>query len=141
MENLNLVNGEYYCEQIASLMRLAVQNCVSHAEQLVQGDHEAVKILMDSLILSGMAMAFAGITRPASGVEHYFSTFGYALLEFHTMITDASSAVSHCTDCGSIRQDQGNHAQRRAGLKYVQDFDLANWHQFVREYLGKRPLS
>lgn len=136
----NLVNGEYYCEQIASLMRLAVQNCVSHAEQLVQGDHEAVKILMDSLILSGMAMAFAGITRPASGVEHYFShVWDMRYLEFHT------PKDYHGIQCGigtvltvevydRIKEITPNVEQ---GLKYVQDFDLANWHQFVREYLGK----
>ena len=80
----NLVNGEYYCEQIASLMRLAVQNCVSHAEQLVQGDHEAVKILMDSLILSGMAMAFAGITRLPLASSTTFHVWDMRYLEFHT---------------------------------------------------------
>src|SRR5690606_39815185 len=45
----------------------------SQVEQLAKGDREAVKILLESLLLSGLAMSFAGITRPASGVEHYFS--------------------------------------------------------------------
>ena len=69
----HLVTGEYYCENIAGLMRASVNKCWSMAERLMKRDPEAVAAVTEGLILSGIAMSFAKISRPASGLEHYFS--------------------------------------------------------------------
>ena len=69
----HLVTGEYYCENIANLMRASVNKCWSMAERLMNRDPEAVAAVTEGLILSGIAMSFAKISRPASGLEHYFS--------------------------------------------------------------------
>jgi glycerol-1-phosphate dehydrogenase [NAD(P)+] len=68
-----LVNGEYYCDEVARLIRGNVRRCAASAGGLLKRDPAAVRDVMEGLILSGMAMAFAGLSRPASGVEHYFS--------------------------------------------------------------------
>lgn len=136
----HLVTGEYYCEEIAELMRMAVRNCVANVEGLARRDKEAVRYVMESLILSGIAMSFAGFTRPASGVEHYFShTWDMRYLEFHT------PKDFHGIQCGigtvltveiydKIKQLRPD---REKALAYVDAFDLPSWHQFVRSYLGK----
>ncbi|MDD4710480.1 MAG: sn-glycerol-1-phosphate dehydrogenase [Eubacteriales bacterium] len=69
----NLVTGEYYCENIANLMRSSVNKCWNMADRLMTRDPAAVAAVTEGLVLSGIAMSFANISRPASGLEHYFS--------------------------------------------------------------------
>jgi glycerol-1-phosphate dehydrogenase [NAD(P)+] len=69
----NLVTGEYYCENIAKLVRKSLKKCVAAAGGLNLRDPEAIQSITEGLVLSGIAMSFAKISRPASGLEHYFS--------------------------------------------------------------------
>ncbi len=69
----NLVTGEYYCENIANLMRESVKRVVNSADGMKTRDEASIQAIVEGLILSGIAMSFAGISRPASGLEHYFS--------------------------------------------------------------------
>ncbi len=69
----NIINDEYHCETIASIIRGCLKDCTDNAEKLLQRDEEAVKAVFESLVITGMAMAYAGCSRPASGVEHYIS--------------------------------------------------------------------
>ena len=68
-----IIVGEYYCDEIASLVRIALDKCVNNADKLISKDKEAVQAVFEGLIISGAAMEYAGISRPASGVEHYIS--------------------------------------------------------------------
>ena len=70
-----LVNGEYYCEECAALMARAVEKCAENAEGLRARDEQAVQVVTEALILSGVAMGLVGNSRPASGAEHHFSHF------------------------------------------------------------------
>ena len=69
----NVINGESYCPEIASLVKSALDACVNNADGLLKRDDEAVKAVFDGLVISGVAMTYAGSSRPASGVEHYVS--------------------------------------------------------------------
>ncbi|MCL1855550.1 MAG: sn-glycerol-1-phosphate dehydrogenase [Clostridia bacterium] len=69
----HLVTGEYFCPEIAELMRAALSRVRSHADGLMARKTEALRFVMEGLVLSGVAMNFAQVSRPASGVEHYFS--------------------------------------------------------------------
>lgn len=69
----SLITGEYYCEEIASLMTRACVNVLDAAEQIQSRDGEAVRSLSEGLVLSGLASSFAGVSRPASGMEHTVS--------------------------------------------------------------------
>ena len=69
----HLVTGEYYCENIAGLMRESLRKIVENAPGLKNRDAKAVQATVEGLVLSGIAMSYAGISRPASGREHYFS--------------------------------------------------------------------
>ncbi|MBD5559671.1 MAG: sn-glycerol-1-phosphate dehydrogenase [Clostridia bacterium] len=70
-----LTAGEYYCEKIADLEREAVDLIVSKADGIASRDPEAMTALVRGLLLSGLAMQLAGITRPASSFEHHFSHY------------------------------------------------------------------
>ena len=69
----HLVTGEYYCEDVAALMRAALKRVIDAAEGIPRRDPQAIQSVAEGLVISGIAMAFAEISRPASGTEHYFS--------------------------------------------------------------------
>lgn len=71
----HIINGEYYCENISDLVRTSIKKCVDNIDGLMRREEEAVKNVMDGLILSGIAMSYAGNSRPASGAEHHLSHF------------------------------------------------------------------
>ncbi len=69
----HLITGEYYCENIADLIRSSLQKILDSADALLQRDEKAVENVFLGLLYTGLAMGYAGISRPASGLEHYFS--------------------------------------------------------------------
>lgn len=70
-----LINDEYYCSYISDLVMHSLRKCMNTAEGLQKRDGEAIKNLMESLVLTGIAMSFAGNSRPASGSEHHLAHF------------------------------------------------------------------
>ena len=66
------LRGEYYGEYAASLALLSAKHIVKYSELFTSRDipPEAIRVLVEALISSGIAMAIAGSTRPASGSEH-----------------------------------------------------------------------
>lgn len=135
----HVITDEYYCEQIASLIRRAVTNCVQNSEGVHNRDPAAIEILFNSLILSGIAMSLAGISRPASGIEHYFShIWDMRAIEFKT------EGNLHGIQCGvgtvlAIRvYDRIKEVTpiRQRALDYVEKFDLADYNNHLREFLG-----
>jgi len=69
------VNGEYFCQKIYDMTMDSLERTLSVAEGLVRRDEESVRILMEALIFVGIAMSFAGSSRPASGSEHHLSHY------------------------------------------------------------------
>ena len=64
---------EFYCAEIADLMRTAVKKVVDSADGITRRDPDAIQSIAEGLVIAGVAMAYAEISRPASGLEHYFS--------------------------------------------------------------------
>ena len=69
----HMVYGDAYCEEIAGMVRACLRKIVAQADGLMRRDPEALKAVLEGLVISGISMAFAEISRPASGLEHYFS--------------------------------------------------------------------
>ena len=69
----HLIHGDPYCEEIAGMVRACLKKIVDQADGLMRRDPEALKAVLEGLVISGISMAFAEISRPASGLEHYFS--------------------------------------------------------------------
>ena len=83
----HIITGEYYCEEVAQLIRGAVKKCVENAQGLLKREDGAIEAVFEGLVLGGVAMAYAGVSRPASGVEHYFShVWDMRGLEFGTKV-------------------------------------------------------
>lgn len=81
----HIVTGEYYCEEVAEIIRYALKTIVDNAGGIMSRDKKAVRAVMEGLIISGIAADYAGVSRPVSGVEHYFShLWDMRALEFDT---------------------------------------------------------
>jgi glycerol-1-phosphate dehydrogenase [NAD(P)+] len=136
----HLVTGEYFCENIAGLVRRSVRRVVDNADRLMQRDPEAVEAVTEGLILSGVAMSFAQVSRPASGLEHYFSHI------WEMMALDRGRAFDlHGIQVGvGTRLALGLYAQirhrtpsREAAEAAYARFDHAAWEAEIRRVFGK----
>lgn len=139
-----LINGEYYCEEIAKLVRDALKRCVDHAEGLLKKDKDAVSAVFEGLVLCGAAMKYAGVSRPASGCEHYMShVWDMRGAEF------ALPVELHGIQCGvatlimvkKYEKLMGMIPDRKKALDYVTAFDYTKWSAVLREFLGKAAES
>lgn len=134
-----LLLGEYYCPEIAEIVRVSLDVCVKVAKDAVNGDRDAVCRLTEGLVMSGLAMNYAGISRPASGMEHYIShIIDMRALEFGT------PADLHGIQCGmaTLLTVQAYEKllqyvpDREKALGYVNSFSLDEWFEHLRSQLG-----
>lgn len=140
----NVITGEYYCEEIANLVRTALKRCTDNAYGLLKRDEEAVKAVFEGLVICGVAMTFAGVSRPASGVEHYIShvldmrgaEFGKDV-ELHG-IQCAVGTLYAVKLYEKIKAVTPNVNKAKA---YAMAFDKDNWNSTLREFLGKSAES
>lgn len=136
----HLITGEYYCEEVASLIRTAVQKCAENAAGLLKRDENAVAAVFEGLILGGVAMNYAGVSRPASGVEHYFShVWDMRALEFGTAsdFHGIQCAVGTLYAIHIYEQLKNTVPNREKALMHARSFDLPAHQEKLRAFLGK----
>ena len=69
------VNGEYFCPVIYDMTMEQVQRTLRLAEGIQSREEEAVRTLMEALVIVGILMSFATNSRPATGSEHHMSHY------------------------------------------------------------------
>ena len=140
----HLITGEYYCEQVAQLVRSALRRCTDNAEGLLHRDEAAVRAVFDGLVLGGKAMAYAGASRPASGVEHYFShIWDMRALEIgtHAELHGIQCAVGTLTAVKLYEQVRTIRPDREKAAAYVAAFSYDAWAAELRRFLGRSAES
>ncbi len=135
--------GDYYCATVADMVDDALHTCLREGEAAVQGDHDALCRLAEGLVLSGVAMNYAGISRPASGMEHYISH----ILDMRALAF-GTPADLHGIQCGigtiytlrgyEILFDKlgGRAPDVEKALNAVKSFDRNAWNDKLREFVG-----
>ena len=135
----HIVTGEYYCPEVAQLIRGAVKKCVDNAEGLLRREDAAIEAVFEGLVIGGVAMAYAGVSRPASGVEHYFShVWDMRGLEFGTKV-DLHGIQCAMATMKAVELYEKVMAVTPSGEKaeaFVESFDLEGWNAQLREFLG-----
>ena len=140
----HLITGEYYCPTVAEYIRKALKKCVDHAEGLLNREEEAVRAVFEGLIIGGVAMNYAGLSRPASGVEHYFShVWDMRALEF------GMPASTHGIQCalGTLyalriyEQVKKYTPDVALAEQKVSAFDHPSYDQFLKDFLGRSAES
>jgi len=82
---------EYYGEYSASLSLMGATIIMENAAMIKQNDEQSIRLVVEALIASGIAMGIAGSSRPASGSEHKFS---------HALDRIAPKPAFHGEQCG-----------------------------------------
>ncbi len=135
----NEITGEYYCERIAELIRTALKSCMDNAEGLLHRKKEAIKAVFEGLVIGGVAMEFAGVSRPASGVEHYFShVWDMRALEFGTKadLHGIQCAVATKIVAGLYEKVLQIAPDKEKALAYAKAFEYADWAKELKDFLG-----
>ena len=136
----HLVTGEYYCEEIAAMMRGAVERVVKNAGGIARRDPDAVGAIAEGLVIAGVAMAYAEISRPASGLEHYFSHMWEMMAlererpyDLHGIQVGVGTAL-----CLKLYDTVREIVPDRAlAEKHIREFDPVAWEAQVRRIFGK----
>lgn len=137
----HILVDEYYCPVVAGLVENSLARIVEAAPKLLQRDHQAVKAVMEGMVIAGMAMKYAGLSRPASGMEHYFSH----IWDMRSLSFPDAQADLHGIQCGIatlyslkvyeyIRNLTPN---REKALEYVAHFDVKGWHRKLSDFVGE----
>ena len=135
----HIITGEYYCEAIAELIRSALRKCVDNADGLLERKEDAVEAVFEGLVIGGVAMAYAGVSRPASGVEHYFShIWDMRGLEFGTPVDlhGIQCAVGTLLAIRLYEKLVTYTPNREIANAYVDRFSYEDWKAQLRAFLG-----
>lgn len=136
----NLLLGEYYCEEIADLIRSALKACVDNAEGLLKRDPAAVQAVFEGLVIGGVAMNYAGLSRPASGGEHYLShVIDMRAVEFGTPMDlhGIQCAIATLIQAKLYEKVKTITPDREKALAYVNHFSFDDWCATLRGLVGK----
>lgn len=135
----HLITGEYYCERVAQLIRDALKKCVDNAQGLLRREDTAVQAVFEGLVIGGVAMAYAGVSRPASGVEHYFShVWDMRSLEFGTQVDlhGIQCAMGTMKAVQLYQKIQAITPDKEKAQAYVNAFSYEKWADTLRAFLG-----
>lgn len=129
-----LVNNEYFCQYVYDLT-MEMANCIKDDGPLLQKrDAAAIKRLMEALIGVGIAMAYVGNSRPASGSEHHLSHFFEV-----TGILNKEPYFMHGTDVAFSTVYTCRMREEILKLdvpEQAQEFDCAEWESKIRSVYG-----
>lgn len=139
-----LVTGEYYCEALAELVRRSLKKCLDNSAGLLRREAAAVEAVFSGLAVCGIAMTYAGVSRPASGAEHYLShiwdmrgnEFGDAV-DLHGI----QCAIATRMVVGLYHRLAQLKPDREKALAHARSFDYENWSEAMRAYLGRSAES
>lgn len=71
----SLVNGEEMCDYIYDLTYSTTLEMSKMGKAITERTDESIEYLMKALVIVGIAMAYMGNSRPASGSEHHLSHY------------------------------------------------------------------
>lgn len=136
----NIINGEYYCEKTAQAVRAALKKCIDNVEGLLKGDEDAISAVFEGLVLSGTAMAFVDNSRPASGVEHYFShVWDMRAVEFGTNydLHGIQCAIGTLKAIEIYNKLKKITPDREKAVQSAKNFDYESYSESLKAFLGK----
>ncbi len=137
-----VIVGEDYCEETAALVSQALGQVTGQAEKLLERDPDAVRAVMEGLLIAGIAMNYAGVSRPASGMEHYFShiwdmrslAFPDARFEQHGIQAGLGTLYTLMAYETFLK---GNYQpDRQRAMDFVGSFSLEDWNRRLLEFVG-----
>lgn len=136
----NRITDEPYCPTIAQIVRLSLKKCIERARNLADRDPLVIAAVFEGLTLSGVAMSFARSSRPASGIEHYFSHMWemmamerHAKADFHGIQVGVGTVLS----LGLYDWARTLRPDRAKAQAAMASFNTDEWSENVRRIFGQ----
>lgn len=134
-----IILDEFYCPAVADMMRSALDAASENIEAVLAGDPDAAGVLAEGLIMAGLAMRCAGVSRPASGMEHYLSH-----IRDMRSLAFGTPAELHGIQCGAAALDvirayehlKTTRPDRTKALAAAEAFDWDAHVAYLRENVG-----
>ena len=134
----HIVNGEPLCDYIYNLTYNTVTHVAGIGKDIVSRDEKSIAELMRALVIVGIAMAYMGNSRPASGSEHhlshYFEVTG--LLRSEPYFCHGIDVAYSTYVTASIRREL-----QAIESPETKDFDAAEWEANIRRVYGSKDSS
>lgn len=131
----HVINDEYLCEYVYDLTYEMLDKTKDLGEKLLKRDESAIKTLMEALVGVGIAMAYAGNSRPASGSEHHLSHF------FEIVgISNDEPYFMHGTDVAYSAVYTQKLREELLKIEYPakgRELSLRQWENEIRRVYGK----
>lgn len=138
-EIARILVDEYHCPVVAEMVKTALDRVVNASDGLMSRDPEAVKAVMEGMVIAGFAMKYAGVSRPASGVEHYFShVWDMRSLAFGTGwdIHGIQVGVGTLLSLKLYDYLRTVTPDKEKALEFVADFSLEAYNRQLTEFIG-----
>ncbi|MDD2414164.1 MAG: iron-containing alcohol dehydrogenase, partial [Eubacteriaceae bacterium] len=135
-----IINAEYYCPDVADLVLETVQKCVNAVPGLAKRDPQALQYLMESLVLSGIAISFVGYSRPASGSEHHISHFLEMSAVFdgqYGQLHGSCVGMATCLISSMYQQLLEKPWDYARARRHAESFDYTAWESETNRVFGK----
>lgn len=137
-----IIVGEDYCPVVAALVEKALDKVVAQTDNLLKRDPEAVKSVMEGLLIAGMAMYYVGVSRPASGMEHYFShiwdmrALAFEDCRFEQHGIQAGIGTLYTLMAYETLINGGYRPDEKRAMDYVKNFSLEEWNSKLLTFVG-----
>lgn len=136
----NIINNEYYCDYVAEIMRTAIRKIRAQADKIKDRDPDAVQAIAEGLMLAGIAMTYAKVSRPASGLEHYFSHIWEMMALERNRPYDLHGiqvGIGTLLDIKLLEKLKLETPDREKALNTASAFDRSAWEFNVKRVFGK----
>ena len=122
------------------MMQSALDAAAGNIEAVLAGDPRAAGVLAEGLVMAGLAMRCAGVSRPASGMEHYISH----IRDMRSLAFGTPTEL-HGIQCGAATVDvirayerlKTLTPDRAKALAAVEGFDWNEHAEYLRRNVGE----
>ncbi len=134
-----IINGEYYCEEVAELMLKSTDKVANSVDGLVSGDPNAYQYLMECLVLIGIAMGYVNNSRPGSGAEHsmgHVLEMKCALKGLYGELHGTSVGMATCVMVEMYKKFLTLDIDYDKARKHAEAFSYDEWAKEIRRVFG-----
>lgn len=134
-----IINGEYYCDEVADLMLKSTDKVAGSVEGIVNGDSDAYRYLMECLVLIGIAMGYVNNSRPGSGAEHsmgHVLEMKCALKGLYGELHGTSVGMATCVITEMYKKFLTMDIDYEKARKHADSFDYEKWANEIQRVYG-----
>lgn len=131
----HMVQGEYHCLYIEEMIQKSLSVVVKSVKKIKERDSLTIKYIMEGLVLSGIAMSYAGNSRPASGSEHHLSHYWEMMFLFQKkepVLHGIKVGVGLIVATKLYEKLRDSSIDFEASKEKIEQFNIKEWKKQIR---------